>query len=392
MSPSWLVSAPRPAAAKLVPRWLCPALETTGPDYVGGVADRPQPVQVLEPSRALDLFGGGLATSDVHPLSGTSLVVVRTEDPEPLEPLMEITRDCACVVIGVGPDRPGQLGELGAIAERGCDLLLTACGGPPAPWVGAPDVDRALETIGGTVSSAPLASLSLVQLLRANAALSVHDALVAESWVYSMLQSGARFRQWLRQNPGRRRRATSGSEAPVILSRDRGRLDIELNRPRVHNALDMAMREALIDALSAVVADPSIEEVRLSGRGPSFSSGGDLAEFGTGPDPVSTHVVRVVRSVGAWMARCSDRLTVDLHGSCVGAGIELAAFAGRVRAASGTRIALPELSMGLIPGAGGTVSITRRIGRQRTAYLALSGSVIPAQLARHWGLVDEVVL
>jgi enoyl-CoA hydratase/carnithine racemase len=55
-----------------------------------------------------------------------------------------------------------------------------------------------------------------------------------------------------------------------------------------------------------------------------------------------------------------------------------------------TRIALPEVGLGLIPGAGGTVSVVRRIGRQRTAYLALSGEVIGAGTALQWGLVDEV--
>jgi enoyl-CoA hydratase/carnithine racemase len=82
-------------------------------------------------------------------------------------------------------------------------------------------------------------------------------------------------------------------------------------------------------------------------------------------------------------------VTMDLHGGCIGAGIELAAFAGLVRATPDTLISLPEVQMGLIPGAGGTVSITRRVGRHRCAYLALSGCAISAQTALEWGLVDE---
>jgi enoyl-CoA hydratase/carnithine racemase len=81
---------------------------------------------------------------------------------------------------------------------------------------------------------------------------------------------------------------------------------------------------------------------------------------------------------------------VRLHGACVGAGIELPAYARRVVASPGTRFLLPEVAMGLIPGAGGTVSIPRRIGRWRTLFLALSGDVVDAATALSWGLVDEI--
>ncbi|RIL07464.1 MAG: enoyl-CoA hydratase, partial [Proteobacteria bacterium] len=86
-----------------------------------------------------------------------------------------------------------------------------------------------------------------------------------------------------------------------------------------------------------------------------------------------------------------DRLEAHLHGACIGAGVELAAFAGRVVARADAWFALPELSMGLVPGAGGTVSLPRRIGRQRTAWLALSGARLDARTALGWGLVDELV-
>ena len=74
----------------------------------------------------------------------------------------------------------------------------------------------------------------------------------------------------------------------------------------------------------------------------------------------------------------------------MGGGIELAAFADHIVAHPETAIALPEISLGLIPGAGGTVSITRRIGRHRTAALALTGQTIGADTALRWGLVDTI--
>jgi enoyl-CoA hydratase/carnithine racemase len=75
----------------------------------------------------------------------------------------------------------------------------------------------------------------------------------------------------------------------------------------------------------------------------------------------------------------------------VGAGVEIAAFAGSLLAEAGTTFRLPEVSMGLVPGAGGTFSIPRRIGRQRAGWLALTGATLECELATTWGLVDEVV-
>lgn len=74
----------------------------------------------------------------------------------------------------------------------------------------------------------------------------------------------------------------------------------------------------------------------------------------------------------------------------VGAGIEVPAFAGKVVAFADAWCQLLELSLGLIPGAGGTVSVTRRIGRWRTAWMVLSGERVPAGRALEWGLVDRI--
>jgi enoyl-CoA hydratase/carnithine racemase len=99
--------------------------------------------------------------------------------------------------------------------------------------------------------------------------------------------------------------------------------------------------------------------------------------------------VRTTRSAARALAACAPRVVALVHGACFGAGLELAAFAGRVRARPSARFALPELAMGLVPGAGGTVSLPRRIGRHRTAWLALTGAEIDADTALDWGLADE---
>jgi enoyl-CoA hydratase/carnithine racemase len=163
-----------------------------------------------------------------------------------------------------------------------------------------------------------------------------------------------------------------------------------LNRPQRRNAYGRQLRDELCDALRVAVGDPWVSRVVLDGAGPCFCSGGDLAEFGTAPDLATAHFVRTLGGAGRLVHELRDRAEVRVHGPCVGAGVELPAFAGTVIAAEGTTFTLPEVAMGLIPGAGGTVSIPRRIGRWRALYLALSGRPLDTATALSWGLIDEV--
>jgi enoyl-CoA hydratase/carnithine racemase len=150
------------------------------------------------------------------------------------------------------------------------------------------------------------------------------------------------------------------------------------------------MRDGLVEAFELVAWDDSIKDVRLFGEGPAFCSGGDLDEFGTIDDVAVAHLIRLRQGAGAALERIRDRVSVQLHGPCIGAGVEIPAFANHVVADPSTTLRLPELSMGLIPGAGGTVSITRLVGRWRTAWLAITGTAIGPERALSWGLVDEI--
>ncbi len=166
-------------------------------------------------------------------------------------------------------------------------------------------------------------------------------------------------------------------------------LEIRLVRSRLHNLLDAAMRDQLVDALS-LAANREDERVRLRADGNTFCGGGDPAEFGGVADPATAHAIRSSANVAAWIAPIAPRITAEIDGACVGAGVELIAFCGTVVATDRARFRLPELTMGLLPGAGGTVSIPRRIGRQRTLSWLLTGEEITAATARDWGLVDEL--
>lgn len=269
----------------------------------------------------------------------------------------------------------GEMTPATAALARHCDLVL--------------DDDTDFEHIAARIERHPRAALAFVQLLRHGARLDLEGALIAESWVYSLLQSGPEFEHWFAQQ--RARPAASAPTRPAIrIERDSDRLLLRLDRPERHNAFSAEMRDALCEALDLALADPTLREIELSGEGPSFSSGGDLAEFGTRPDPATAHVIRSTRSPARRMAALSERLCVEVHGACVGAGAELPAFARRVVARRDAWFQLPELDFGLVPGAGGSVSLPRRIGRQRTAWLVLSGERLGAERALAWGLVDAL--
>lgn len=267
--------------------------------------------------------------------------------------------------------------DLGGVVvgdEGGADLDVVASS--------AEELDR----LEAAVEANPLAARTLVGVLRATEALPVPEGLQVESLAYSMLLAGPEFRAWLeRRGP---RLVPPIDDDPVLLERHGDVLAITLNRPRRHNAYAAAVRDALVDALEVGLADPDLRVV-LRGAGPSFCSGGDLDEFGTTPDVVTAHLLRTTRSAGRLVHALGDRLTVEVHGACIGAGTELSAFGARVVAREGTWFQLPEVAMGLVPGAGGTVSVTRRIGRHRTAWLALTGERLELDAALAWGLVDE---
>ncbi len=255
-------------------------------------------------------------------------------------------------------------------------------------FVATGDPAGTAASLRAAAEARPQATLVLAYLLRTTGELAVTAALDAESLAYSTLLDGAEFRRWLERRGPRPVPPTVAE--PVLAHRSGAVLHLTLNRPERRNAYGRQLRDALVDALRIAELDDTVEHVVLTGSGPSFCAGGDLDEFGTSPDLATAHFVRTRGGAGLPLHRLAARTEVRLHGSCVGAGIELPAFAGRVVTAPTATFRLPEVGMGLIPGAGGTVSIPRRIGRWRTLHAALSGESIDAATGLAWGLVDEI--
>lgn len=327
---------------------------------------------VTEPLLLVDLDGGEMFTdAEVH----------RAADR---------ARECDRILLGFAR---GAIPEaLWRLAEA-LDLTLVqgaAESGVAPRWaVPVPDPATAASALRDKVKSAAQPSLLLARLLRIGESLPVDHALELESLTYSTLLAGPCFARWL---AARGTRAAPPPQTPdaVLVRRDGDVLRLTLNRPERRNAHSRAVRAALVDGLRVAQLDDTVAEVVLDARGPSFCSGGDLDEFGTAPDLVTAHLVRTRGGAARPLHALSARVTARLHGHCVGAGIELPAFAGSVVADPGTVLRLPELAMGLIPGAGGTVSVARRIGRWRTLYLVLTGDPITAAVGHRWGLVDRV--
>ncbi len=279
----------------------------------------------------------------------------------------------------IGMDRDGILPDCD---PDYFDLLITCAEFSSKPWVSGIGTVSVLER---AVRDRPIAATILCQTLRLTEKLSFDDALRVESLAYSTLLGGDEFKHWQRMQ----------SHAPVtepddliITEREGDHITITLNNPVQQNAMTAKMRDALYGALANALDDPSNPTVSLRGAGKCFSTGGSLPEFGTARNLAQAHIVRTAHSCARLIDALGARIDVEFHGACIGSGLEVPAAAARRTARESAWFQLPELHMGLIPGAGGTVSVSRAIGRHRTAWMVLSGKRVNAAQARAWGLVS----
>lgn len=294
-----------------------------------------------------------------------------------------------------GGDRPVGVVDLDAAGDCPAGLVLPAfpligVGDPAHPIAAELDAvieSAALDSLIRNVNANPVAASVAVQTLRLLEGLAPQRALVAESLAYGLLQGGEEHAAWRKS----RAAAPPAPAGEVLVARHGGVLDICLNRPLANNAIDRDMRDMLREAFELAALDPGIERVMLRSIGRAFSVGADLAEFGTTTDPPTAHAIRMATLPAHAIVRCAEKLEVHVQGACVGSALEMAAFAHRITASPRAWFHLPELAMGVIPGAGGCVSVPRRIGRQRAALMILSGRRIDAYTALEWGLIDALV-
>ena len=169
----------------------------------------------------------------------------------------------------------------------------------------------------------------------------------------------------------------------VSLTRDAGVAVIVIDNPPV-NALSRDVRAVLVEALDEAVADDSVRAIVVACAGNTFCAGADIREFDLPPQP--PHLTDVIQR----FEDAGKPVVAALHGNALGGGCELAAGCHYRVAARGTKIGLPEVNLGLLPGAGGTQRVPRLVGFDAALALMLDGKPRAIDAAEAAGFVDEI--
>ncbi len=159
---------------------------------------------------------------------------------------------------------------------------------------------------------------------------------------------------------------------------------ITLNSPPV-NALSANVRDGLFEGFKAAIADDSAKSIVLICDGRTFIAGADISEFGGASKGAS------LQEVQAMMENSPKPVIAAIHGTALGGGLEVALVAHYRVAVPSAKVGLPEVNLGLLPGAGGTQRLPRIVGAQKALEMMTSGAHVPAKQAAEMGLVDDLV-
>jgi 3-hydroxyacyl-CoA dehydrogenase len=158
---------------------------------------------------------------------------------------------------------------------------------------------------------------------------------------------------------------------------------LKFDNPPV-NSLGLELRRAIVEGVERANADPKVDAIVLIGAGAGFSGGADIREFGTPKASTQPHLMTVISTVEA----SAKPVIAAIGGVCMGGGLELALGCHYRVAAPGAKIALPEVKLGLLPGAGGTQRLPRVIGAEAALNMIVSGATIPSEKLRGTPLFD----
>ena len=172
----------------------------------------------------------------------------------------------------------------------------------------------------------------------------------------------------------------------VLIERHGSILVLSLNNPPV-NGLGLALRTGISEALDQAEADDAVTAVVIKGAGRMFSAGADITEFGTPRSLADPNLPSVCLRI----ENSKKPVVAAIHGVAAGGGLETALSCHYRVASAKTRLGLPEVTLGIIPGAGGTQRLPRLTGVEAALKLITSGELAPAAKAEKLGYVDEVV-
>src|SRR5580700_1119698 len=160
---------------------------------------------------------------------------------------------------------------------------------------------------------------------------------------------------------------------------------LRLDNPPV-NSLGHDLRRSIVDALARAEDDPAVKAVVLMGSGKGFSGGADIREFGTPKSFAPPNLLMVLRAV----EECGKPVIAAIDGICMGGGLELALACHYRIATADALIGLPEVKLGLLPGAGGTQRLPRLVGVERALNMIISGNPVSARDLAKTELLDSI--
>jgi enoyl-CoA hydratase/carnithine racemase len=178
----------------------------------------------------------------------------------------------------------------------------------------------------------------------------------------------------------------------VLYEKNESVATVTLNRPTALNAFSVRMRDDLYEVLGAVKDDPEVRVVIVRGAGErAFCAGADVSEFLTAPSVVKARRIRALRDLWGLFLSIPQPLVAALHGYVFGSGLEIALFCDIRIASDDVLFGLPEVSLGIIPAAGGTQTLPRVMGLSSSLDMLLTNRRIGADEAYRSGLVSRVV-
>ena len=172
---------------------------------------------------------------------------------------------------------------------------------------------------------------------------------------------------------------------PVVTTHKDGDVLVVVSDNPPVNALGAAVRQGLVEAIATAASDAEVKAVVIVGHGKTFFAGADITEFGR--PPVAPMLPDVVDAIEA----SAKPVVAAIHGTALGGGLEVALGAHYRVAVPSARLGLPEVKLGILPGAGGTQRLPRVIGAEAALPMIVSGDPIPAKTAQGLGLIDRIV-
>lgn len=175
----------------------------------------------------------------------------------------------------------------------------------------------------------------------------------------------------------------------ILITKESGYAIIQLNRPEVLNALNIKLMEELVDALETLDKDNDVRCVIITGNEKAFAAGADIKEMAD-----ASAVEMLIRDMFArWdrIRKIKKPIIAAVSGFALGGGCELSMTCDIIIASETAKFGQPEINIGVMPGAGGTQRLTRAVGKAKAMEIVLTGKMISAQEALHWGLINKVV-